>query len=86
MQDLENKRWHIPYVIEPSAGVDRGVLAIMNEAYKVEILGERLRANGHVLQAALGADQGRDFAPEAKSRGHSQQSEGHQERSNEAWP
>jgi len=38
MQDLENKRWHIPYVIEPSAGVDRGVLAIMNEAYKVETL------------------------------------------------
>jgi glycyl-tRNA synthetase len=38
MQDLENKRWHIPFVIEPSAGVDRGVLAIMNEAYKVETL------------------------------------------------
>ena len=28
----------VPYVIEPSAGVDRGVLAILNEAYKVEKL------------------------------------------------
>ena len=28
----------MPYVIEPSAGVDRGVLAIMNEAYNVESL------------------------------------------------
>ena len=27
-----------PYVIEPSAGVDRGFLAILNEAYKVESL------------------------------------------------
>jgi glycyl-tRNA synthetase len=30
----------VPYVIEPSAGVDRGVLAVLNEAYKVEDLGE----------------------------------------------
>jgi glycyl-tRNA synthetase len=30
----------VPFVIEPSAGVDRGVLAIMNEAYNVEDLGE----------------------------------------------
>jgi glycyl-tRNA synthetase len=28
----------VPYVIEPSAGVDRGVLAILNEAYRVESL------------------------------------------------
>ena len=26
----------MPFVIEPSAGVDRGVLAILNEAYFVE--------------------------------------------------
>ena len=30
--------WFVPYVIEPSAGVDRGVLAIMNEAYRQEEL------------------------------------------------
>ena len=30
--------WFVPYVIEPSAGVDRGVLAIMNEAYRREEL------------------------------------------------
>ena len=38
VQDLETKKWVVPYVIEPSAGVDRGFLAILNEAYRVEIL------------------------------------------------
>ena len=37
-QNLKTKEWTVPYVIEPSAGVDRGVLAILNEAYKVEEL------------------------------------------------
>ena len=37
-QNLETKEWCVPYVIEPSAGVDRGVLAVLNEAYKVENL------------------------------------------------
>ena len=36
----EDKDWIVPYVIEPSAGVERGVLAIINEAYTVEDLGE----------------------------------------------
>ena len=36
IQNLENKKWFVPYVIEPSAGVDRGVLALLNEAYKEE--------------------------------------------------
>tara|TARA_Y100000590_G_C15723965_1_gene1014489 strand:+ start:955 stop:2313 length:1359 start_codon:yes stop_codon:yes gene_type:complete len=36
VQNLENKSWFIPYVIEPSAGVERGVLALLNEAYKEE--------------------------------------------------
>ena len=36
IQDLETKEWFIPFVIEPSAGVERGVLAILNEAYTVE--------------------------------------------------
>ena len=36
IQDLENKKLIVPYVIEPSAGVDRGVLAILNEAFNVE--------------------------------------------------
>jgi len=40
IQDLKSKKWVVPYVIEPSAGVDRGVLAIMNEAYNLEELGE----------------------------------------------
>ena len=40
IEDPQSKSWSIPYVIEPSAGVDRGVLAIMNEAFKVEIIEE----------------------------------------------
>ena len=35
-QDVETKEWSVPYVIEPSAGVERGMLAILNEAYSVE--------------------------------------------------
>ncbi len=36
INNLEKNNWFIPFVIEPSAGVDRGVLAILNEAYKEE--------------------------------------------------
>ena len=35
--------WVVPFVIEPSAGVDRAVLAIMNEAYREEKLGDSSR-------------------------------------------
>jgi Glycyl-tRNA synthetase (class II) len=36
--------WVVPYVIEPSAGVERSFLAILNEAYTVEDLdGEKNR-------------------------------------------
>ena len=38
INNLEDKSWYIPYVIEPSAGVDRGILAILNEAYTEEKL------------------------------------------------
>ena len=37
-QNKISNSWIIPYVIEPSAGVDRGFLAILNEAYKIEKL------------------------------------------------
>ena len=40
IQNLETKKWFIPFVIEPSAGVDRGVLALLNEAYREENVGE----------------------------------------------
>ena len=40
IRDEENNKWVIPYVIEPSMGVDRGVLAVMTEAYTEEDLGE----------------------------------------------
>ena len=38
IQDRETKEWIVPYVIEPAAGVDRGVLAVLNEAYEVQKL------------------------------------------------
>jgi glycyl-tRNA synthetase len=38
IHDLDEKRWIVPYVIEPSAGVDRGVLAVLAEAYTKEKL------------------------------------------------
>ena len=34
----EDGDWYVPYVIEPSAGVERGFLAILNEAYMEEDL------------------------------------------------
>ena len=38
IQNKDSNEWIVPFVIEPSAGVERGVLAILNEAYKVEKL------------------------------------------------
>ena len=40
IQDLQNKTWTVPFVIEPSCGVDRGVLAILTEAYNEETLAD----------------------------------------------
>lgn len=37
LQDPQSKEWYVPYCIEPSAGVERGVLAILNEAYTEEL-------------------------------------------------
>ena len=37
-QDVQNKSWLVPYVIEPSAGVDRGVLAVLCAAYHEQTL------------------------------------------------
>ena len=37
------KDWVVPFVIEPSAGVDRAVLAIINEAYREEKLEDSSR-------------------------------------------
>ena len=38
IQNSKDKTWEVPYVIEPSAGLDRGFLAVLNEAYKKESL------------------------------------------------
>ena len=52
--------WTVPYVIEPSAGVDRGVLAVLNEAFSIERLDNntertvlRLRAHLAPVKAAV---------------------------------
>ena len=39
----EKNEWMVPFVIEPSAGVDRAVLAILNEAYNVEKVDDKER-------------------------------------------
>ena len=38
VQDPTTKEWTVPFVIEPSLGLDRCLLAILNEAYTVEQL------------------------------------------------
>ncbi|MCR9192525.1 MAG: glycine--tRNA ligase [Gammaproteobacteria bacterium] len=40
IMDLETNQFVVPYVIEPSAGVDRGVLAVLVESYTEEDLGD----------------------------------------------
>jgi glycyl-tRNA synthetase len=57
IQDLEKKEWFVPFVIEPSAGVERGVLAILNEAYTVDEENNRtlLKLKSHLspIKAAI---------------------------------
>ena len=36
----ENNKWIIPFVVEPSMGIGRGILAILTEAYNEEDLGD----------------------------------------------
>ncbi len=38
IKEATDQQWFVPYVIEPSAGVERGMLAILHEAYTQEIL------------------------------------------------
>jgi glycyl-tRNA synthetase len=55
--DQESKQHIVPFVIEPSAGVDRGVLAVLTEAYAEEqvkaVPAERLKTVEDALQAFL---------------------------------
>jgi glycyl-tRNA synthetase len=55
--DQERKEHIVPFVIEPSAGVDRGVLALLTEAYDEEQIKEappeRVAAVAEALQAFL---------------------------------
>ena len=56
----ESGEWYVPYVIEPSAGVERGFLAILNEAFQEEDLGDgkkrivmKLKAHLAPVKAAI---------------------------------
>ncbi|MDD9912715.1 MAG: glycine--tRNA ligase [Alphaproteobacteria bacterium] len=40
VQNPETKEWIVPFVVEPAAGVERAFIAIMNEAYAEEDLGD----------------------------------------------
>ena len=42
VQNIDDKKWYIPYVIEPSAGIERGVLALLNDAYTVDEKNSRI--------------------------------------------
>ncbi len=42
VHNLDEKKWVIPFVIEPSAGVERGVLALLNEAYFEDVKNSRI--------------------------------------------
>ena len=43
IQDIQTKKWTVPYVIEPSAGLDRGVLAVLNAAFHEEMVNDNKR-------------------------------------------
>ena len=56
----ESGEWYVPYVIEPSAGVERGFLAILNEAFEEEDLNDgkkrivmKLKAHLAPVKAAI---------------------------------
>lgn len=38
LQNHKTGKWFVPFAIEPSAGVERGILALLSEAYTVETL------------------------------------------------
>ena len=40
IQEQDTNKWVVPFVIEPSAGVERAFLAILNEAYREEELND----------------------------------------------
>jgi glycyl-tRNA synthetase len=40
IRDNDSGKWLVPFVVEPSAGVDRGVLAVLTAAFTKEVIGE----------------------------------------------
>ena len=73
IRDLASGEWQVPYVIEPSAGVDRGVLAVLNEGYRVEELDNGSTRTVLRPQASPGAGESRRAAAQAQPRRHRRQ-------------
>lgn len=67
--DQENKKHVVPFVIEPSAGVDRGVLAVLTEAYAEEqvkaVPEERLKPVSEALATFLKSVDRNEKIPQA---------------------
>ncbi|NUP06031.1 MAG: glycine--tRNA ligase [Polyangiaceae bacterium] len=77
--DHETKQHIVPFVIEPSAGVDRGVLAVMCEAYAEEQVkappAERLKAVEEALAAFLKSANKSDKLSDAQKAAIAEQGE-----------
>ncbi|MCA9599474.1 MAG: glycine--tRNA ligase [Myxococcales bacterium] len=70
--DAANKKHVVPFVIEPSAGVDRGVLAVLSEAYAEEQVkappADRLKPVEEALASFLkSADKNQKLSDEQKA-------------------
>ncbi len=68
--DQDAKKHIVPFVIEPSGGVDRGVLAVLSEAYAEELVkappAERLQPAAEALTAFLKSVSRNDKLPAAE--------------------
>jgi glycyl-tRNA synthetase len=78
--DQELKRHVVPFVIEPSAGVDRGVLALLCEGYNEEPVKEApaeklagLEASLNAFVKSLGKSERLDDAQKAPIRAHAEE-------------
>ena len=67
--DEERKEHVVPFVIEPSAGVDRALLAFLLDAYREEeVRGEKRVGAALPSRAGAGQDRGAPAAQEARRR------------------
>ena len=85
VQSQADRRWRVPYVIEPSAGVDRGVLAVLNEAYRVDRLANGTERTVLSLPAHLAPIKAAVIPLKRNHDGLVERARDHQDRTHEAW-